>query len=129
MSCPHFYPTESRRGSALLPLGDSWTGQCHADPTHPAQPENTLSCNLGYARGQCCRFPDDAGADAVRFTISHCDATGLLLYYVMERDHHPFAHGPLEYSFAAGFAPIGNLLLLRQATAYVESYQRRKQDA
>jgi len=129
MSCPYFYPTESRGGSALLPLGDSWTGQCHADPDHLEHPENTLSCNLGYARGQCCRFPDDPGPDAVRFTISHHDATGLLLYYVMERDHHPFAHGPLEYSFAAGFGPMSNPLLQRQATAYVESYQRRKQDA
>jgi hypothetical protein len=129
MACPHFYPVESLGGSAMLPLGDSWAGRCCADRDHPEQPENTLSCNLGYARGQCCRFPDDAGADAVRFTISHRDATGLLLYYVMERDHHPFAHGPLEYSFTAGFRPMDNALLQRQATAYVESYQRRKRDA
>jgi hypothetical protein len=129
MSCPHFYPVESLGGSALLPLGDSWTGRCHADPANPQEPQNTLCCNLGYARGQCCRFPDDAGPDAVRFTVSHRDDAGLLLYYVMERDHHPFAHGPLEYSFAGGFRPMSNPLLERQATAYVESYQRRKQDA
>src|SRR5437879_3943223 len=108
MSCPHFYPTESRGGSALLPLGGSWTGDCHADPEHPGPPPNTLSCNLGYARGSCCRFPDDAGPDAVRFTISHHDSTGLLVYYVMERDHHPFAHGPLVYATATGFAPMSN---------------------
>jgi hypothetical protein len=128
MSCPHFYPTESRGGSALLPLLDSWTGLCHADPAHPALPPNTLTCNLGYARGQCARFPNDTSPDAVRFTISHFDANGLLLYYVIERDHHPFAYGPLEYSFTSGFPHITDPLLKQQATAYVKSYQRRKRE-
>ena len=126
MSCPYFYPTESHGGSALLPLGDSWTGLCHADPARPAIPEDALCCNLGYARGQCTRFPDTAGPDAVRFTIAREDSTGVGLYYVIERDHHPFAHGPLEYSYADGLAPLPDALLARQAAAYVESFRRRK---
>jgi hypothetical protein len=128
MSCPHFYPTESARGSALFPLGDSWTGQCHANRAEPVCPDNALACNLGYARGQCARFPDEASADAVRFTISHHDADGLLVYYVMEGNHLPVAHGPLTYAFAGGFAPMTNKLLERQAAAYVESYLRRKRE-
>ena len=71
------------------------------------------------------RHVDDSGPDAVRFTISRSDSTGLLLYFVQERDHHPFAQGPLEYSFAAGFGASVSPLLQRQATAYIESYQRR----
>jgi hypothetical protein len=95
-------------------------------------------CNLGYARETCARFPAGDGPDAVRFTISRCDGATLRLYYVMERDHHPFAHGPLEYSRAArSFAaptasetpPAAQELVLRQAQAYVESYLRRKSEA
>src|SRR5262245_11359060 len=84
MSCPHFYPTESRGGSALFPLLDSWAGLCHANREEPSRPENTLACNLGYARGRCARFTDDGSPDAVRFTISEHNAEGLRLYYVIE---------------------------------------------
>ena len=126
MSCPYFYPTESRGGSALFPLGDRWAGLCHTEPEQPAEPGDAKCCNLGYARGQCARFPDTAGPDAVRFTIAHDDAIGVRLYYVLERDHQPFAHGPLEYSFERGFSPRPEPLLERQALAYVESFRRRK---
>ena len=129
MSCPYFYPTQSRGDSALLPLGDWWQGLCHTDPAQPAEPVDAMCCNLGYARGQCARFPDTAGPDAVRFTIGHDDAAGVRLYYVIERDHHPFAHGPLEYSFQDGFQAPPHGLLERQAVAYVESYRRRKDAA
>ncbi len=125
MSCPYFYPTESRGGSALLPLGDLWAGHCHADPAQPATPADALCCNLGYARGHCARFPDTDGPDAVRFTIARADAAGVALYYVIERDHHPFAHGPLEYSYAEGLPPSPDALLNRQAAAYVDSFRRR----
>jgi hypothetical protein len=46
----------------------------------------------------------------------------------VERDHHPFAHGRLDYSTQTGvFAerPAGEILE-RQAQAYAESYRRRK---
>jgi hypothetical protein len=129
MSCPYFYPTESRGGGALLPLGDSWTGQCRANSSAPIARADTLSCNLGYARGQCERFPDDAGPDAVRFTIARHEPAALHLYYVIERDHHPYAHGPMEYSFQTGFTATVDPTLERQAAAYIESYQRRKRQA
>ena len=129
MSCPYFYPIQSRRGSALLPLGDWWQGLCHTDPALPAEPADSTCCNLGYARGQCSRFPLSAGPDAVRFTIASQEAGAIHLYYVMERDHHPFAHGRLAYSVDGGFQPQPEKMLERQALAYVESFRRRKDAA
>jgi hypothetical protein len=140
MSCPYFDPVAPRfAGSgpetAMLPLGDAWTGICRATPDQPWQPDHaTLGplCNLGYARGTCARFPQGDGPDAVRFAVSSDvssdissdqDAT-IHLYYVIERDHHPFAHGPLEHT-SAGVQGAGPLLA-RQAQAYARSYLRRK---
>ena len=112
----------------MLPLGDFWTGLCTADPAAPRTPLEQSPCNLGYARGRCDLFPQGDGPDAVRFTIaSHGDA-GVGLYYVLERDHHPFAHGPLDYSFTGGVAQLNNPALAIQAGAYVASYLRRKQE-
>ena len=67
----------------------------------------------------------------MRFTISQ-DRDGLIrIYWVVEKDHLPFAHGPLEYSRAdARFKnPDPDVLLAQQAQAYVSSYLRRKEDS
>jgi hypothetical protein len=118
----------------MLPLGDSWAGTCLAVSSSPWQPDEAMLrplCNLGYARGSCRRFPSGDGPDAVRFTISRDEGACLRLYYVVERDHHPFAHGPLEYAVSIGVftgTPLGETLN-RQAQAYVESYLRRKMEA
>jgi len=134
MACPYFYPVEARAGSAMLPLGEWWKGFCHAVPGAPQAESGAAggsgcdtSCNLGYARGKCARFPEGEGPDAVRFTVSSHESTAIRIYYVVERDHYPFAHGRLEYSpAAAGFAaPPETATLARQAQAYVESYLRR----
>jgi hypothetical protein len=139
MACPYFFPTEPRvcantPQQAMLPLGGTWTGFCRAVPEGVRPPEDAIVrslCNLGYARGNCSRFPSDAGPDAVRFTISRDDGEALKLYYVVERDHHPFSHGPLEYSMAReAFAdPSPGETICRQANAYVQSYLRRKMEA
>ena len=119
----------------MLPLGGAWSGVCRAIPGDAWQPEAAdleRRCNLGYARGVCSRFPDDGGPDAIRFTISGDDGAVLRLYYVAERDHHPFAHGPLEYSRAAAAATQPHAChetLDAQATAYAASYLRRKSEA
>lgn len=135
MACPYFYPIEPGLGgtdprSAMLPLGDLWAGDCSAAPGAPPSPGDPalrLLCNMGYARGACPEFPAGDGPDAVRFTVRGADGTGVRLYYVLERDHHPFAHGPLEYSLASrslAAQPSGGSLS-RQAEAYAESYLRR----
>jgi len=137
MACPYFFPVEARAQTgrhAMLPLGDSWDGTCRADPDRPCRPDNpTLRthCNLGYARGNCDRFPASDGPDAVRFTVSGDDGATVRIYAVVERDHHPFAHRPLEYLRAdsAFTAPAADDLMDRQARAYVESYLRRKSEA
>jgi hypothetical protein len=115
----------------MLPLGGEWEGLCRAEPGAPAEPEEAglhSLCNIGYARGVCRRFPSGDGPDAVRFTVRAADEAGLRLYYVVERDHHPFAHGPLEFSRALGALvnPPQGEWLSRQALAYVRSYVRRK---
>ena len=113
----------------MLPLGESWSGFCRALPNQ-AHPVRDACCNLGYARGNCVRFPAGDGPDAVRFTISRHEAAGLHIYYVIERNHQPFAHGAREYSFAARAltAPLEPETLARQAHAYVESYLRRRKE-
>jgi hypothetical protein len=139
MACPHFHAVKPHRQTdnsrtAMLPLGDAWEGTCGAVPDAPCEPdEHTLLslCNMGYARGSCARFPEDDGPDAARFTIAGDDAAGLHLYYVLERDHHPLAHGPLEFSRRddAFIGPVASETACRLGRAYVESYLRRKAEA
>jgi hypothetical protein len=140
MACPYFEPLRPRSRApgagqtAMLPLGDAWSGACRAGPPDAEPPgEHDLhpACNLGYARGRCARFPHRDGPDAVRFSVSADDGGLIRLRYALESDHHPFAHGRLEYSREHGsFAAAPETpVLLRQAAAYVESYLRRKQEA
>lgn len=137
MACPYFYPVTPRNNEhsssqAMLPLADLWAGSCCVVAGRKEQPDESAIrplCNLGYARGVCPRFPaDDAGPDAVRFTVSRDDGARLQLHFVLERDHHPFAHGPLEYAIAdCRFVPaVSEEILCRQAEAYVFSYLQRK---
>lgn len=137
MSCPYFYPVQALGGEAdartpLLPLGNLWSGVCRAVPGQARAPEDPLLrrvCHLGYARGKCLHFPaDDPGPDAVRFSLLRHEGDSLHLYYVLERDHHPFAHGPLEYAIGTGRlveAPPSEIVA-RQAEAYAENYLRRR---
>jgi hypothetical protein len=138
MACPYFYPVEACADGAMLPLGAWWKGVCFAVPGAPLVERVAAgagwcdpNCNLGYARGACARFPEGDGPDAVRFTISSHESAAIHIYYVVERDHHPFAHGRLEYSLApAGLVtPAETATLERQAEAYVESYLRRKEES
>jgi len=141
MACPYFNPVREHTapigyGRLPLPLGDSWMGTCLSAAEPPAEPDAALLhslCHFGYARGRCPRFAaDDPGPDAVRFAITRVALPSLDLCYVLERDHHPFAHGSLSYSLAAGcFVPSGEgaappEIVVRQAEAYVKSYLRRQ---
>ena len=116
-----------------MPLGDTWSGVCRAAPAAEWLPDpHTLQqfCNFGYAREKCGRVPADA-PDAVRFGISK-DRDGTVdIYWVVEKDHLPFAHGPLAYSRAeAEFRTAHpDACVTQQAQAYVRSYLRRKDDS
>ena len=139
MACPYFYPLEPTPlgdpHHAMLPLGNLWRGECRVTPANPARPDDASLrplCNLGYARETCPRFPASPdGPDAVRFTIARDHGSHLQLYYVIERDHHPFAHGPLEYAAGAATlaSPPAGETFQRQAVAYAESYLSRKNEA
>ncbi|HTX35162.1 MAG TPA: hypothetical protein VME43_09075 [Bryobacteraceae bacterium] len=139
MACPYFFPVapdpdRSPAAHAMLPLGDAWSGLCHADPNAPWQPgAETLYplCNIGYARTRCPRFPAGDGPDAVRFSIRAEEGPSLHLYYVVERDHLPFAHGALEYTRPeAELHPAPELAAVTPlARAYVSSYFRRRCEA
>jgi hypothetical protein len=140
MCCPYFdpiAPQHHRSGSAhaTLPLGDTFTGTCRAVPEQPRQPDDSVLrplCNIGYARETCQYFPAaDPGPDAVRFTISRHEGASIGLYYVLERDHQPFAHGPLacatpQLSFSGS---VEGELTSNQARAYLAAYLRRKTEA
>ena len=125
MSCPYFDPVQRRTSAseraAMLPLGDSWSGVCRAAGAAMEPDEVTLNqyCSLGYARGCCGHFPEGDGPDAVRFHIASDDGE-LRIRYVVERNHHPYAHGII----AAGASTAA--VLDRQANAYAESYRWRK---
>jgi hypothetical protein len=139
VACPYFQAVEprcqtDRSRSAMLPLGDAWDGVCRVNPDSPWQPDEVTllsRCNMGYARGCCARFPLDEGPDAVRFTIAADSPESLRVYYVLERDHHPWSHGPLEFSRAdASFeSDPANDAMLGLARAYVRSYLRRISEA
>jgi hypothetical protein len=136
MACPYFYPIERFDEKAWtkhprLPLGDPYTGFCHADPMREWIPDGeTLRerCNLGSAR-TCKRFPKEQGPDAVRFSITSDQDNVLKIFFVRERDHATVDHGVLEYQggrFLNGSDP--SELLRKQARAYAESYLRRKNE-
>jgi hypothetical protein len=131
VSCPCFSPTHPRSRDSgskyTLPLGDSFAGLCLADPSHPAEPDESrlALCNLGYARGECPHVPAGS-ADAVRFALSSDDGQSLQIYYVIERGHHPVEHGLLIYSTAARtIAPDAASPLPEQVAAYAASYLHR----
>jgi hypothetical protein len=138
MACPYFFPVApdpaSAPAHATLPLGDAWSGLCCADPSQPFQPGvETLYpiCNIGYARSRCARFPGGDAPDAVRFCIAAETGASLQLYYVVERDHLPLAHGPLEYSrHDATLQPEPAIAAVTHlAKAYVASYFHRQANA
>jgi hypothetical protein len=137
MACPWFYPVEylnRAAGTRLpLPLGDKWSGVCHAASETGWTPEaETIDrlCNFGYAGGKCPRFPGE-GPDAVRFSISKDQDGVIRLLWVVEKNHLPFAHGRLDYVRADERfqSPHPDARIAQQANAYVSSYLRRKGDS
>ena len=142
MPCPFFLPLrrvdESGRWehAPRWPLIDLYFGVCRAPsknvPGEVIEADESIQrdlCNCGYARGRCDRFPDDATADAVRFSVVS-EAEGVLrIIWVVEREHVPVEHRELEYSVASGafVEPPSSDIVLAQARAFVESYLRLAQ--
>jgi len=116
---------------ARLPLGDGFDGVCRADREreyHPAAELLQQYCNLGYARRRCPRFPEEAGPDAVRFSVCGEAQGAIHLGYALEKDHRPHRCGSLVYDEARRefLTPPAEPILDRQAKAYSGSYLRRR---
>ena len=149
MTCPYFMPLEKLENGkwphpARLPLGGGWTGHCTA-PGHegqlPSQDVVEAFCNLGYAT-TCAWTPEHRSCDAVRFAVAaSLDARGarksfageapvrlLRLSYVCERDHHPSAHGELEFDLARATWVVrhDDPRIQKMAECFLESYLQKK---
>jgi hypothetical protein len=98
MACPFFFPVgpgnfPDRPVPARTPLGALFQGECHASPGLAFEPDPGTQyafCNFGYGRGICPNFPENAPADAVRFTLTPGGTTPL---YVLERYCAPVESG------------------------------------
>lgn len=123
MACPFFKPSREREWSyGRAPLGGLFHGDCDRQ-SGAGEPQ---LCNFGYARGSCRHFPDDAMADAVRFSVSGTERGVLCVVWVLERDHAPMEHGTLEYRESTReFVEPPQGVLAVQARAFVENYLRR----
>ena len=94
-----------------MPLKQAWKGVCVAPGFASHEPEETEQrefCNTGYARGRCGRFPLNAEADAVRFSVG-CDGA---IVYILEKDHSPVRHGTVTDQLESP--------LLEQAKAFLD---------
>jgi len=93
-----------------LPLIDAWQGLCTLGGSVPEETEQREVCNTGYARGRCSRFPENAEADAVRFSAGSDNR----IIWVLEKDHAPLRFGNYPQEDLAS-------TLQAQARAYLES--------
>lgn len=133
MACPFFAPSRRLENTGWVrppryPLGDLFSGTCHADAPNLTEDHHDDCCNFGYARGRCNRFPGGTAADAVRFTVTDDASTKVSLVYVVEKDHAPTEFGTLEYAVdeARLDGPVISDVLVQQARAFIESYLRRR---
>ena len=86
-------------------------------------------CNQGYARGQCPHFPAQGNApDAARFSVVRDRDNLVRIGWALEKDHHHFQHGTLEYCHEKSVFTVSyeDELIQCQAQAYLNSYLRRK---
>ena len=138
MACPYFYPKGLLDASGWvaaprLPLGDAYSGECRASEIafQPDETRTRQTCNVGYARRCCDRFPRESQSDAVRFHVAEDSGERIRLQYIFEKECWPGAHGVLDYSVnehqLAGDNTDG--ILRTQAGVFLESYLRRRDES
>lgn len=135
MACPYFMPKHRCEiglwfHPARLPLGGGWHGSCTAPGHEQVQltPDELRDfCNLGYAAG-CARLPEQRPWDAIRFSIAREGNSQVVMTYVCEINHHPGAHGTLEYDVSARtwMNSHPDPRVQKMAECYLESYLLRK---
>lgn len=133
MACPFFHPEVPIADWPFhprAPLGLPYDGICSATGARPAASIVRECCNFGYARGRCPSFPEDAAADAHRFTAWEMDG-GLRVVWVVERDYAPVEHGEFEWRPDADpLAGVAEEQLLVQGCAFARwVWMRARQEA
>jgi hypothetical protein len=133
VACPFFAPSRRLENTVWIrppryPLGDLFSGTCHASASSLTEGRLDECCNFGYARGRCDRFPGGSAPDAVRFSVTDDTAERLLVVYVVEKEHAPVEHGTLEYAVEDARLDGAYLseVLAQQARAFLESYLSRR---
>ena len=127
MACPYFFPLRILEPgewdpAPRMPLGATFSGECRLKASvqpepGDSQPTKQLDlCNSGYARGLCPRFPANAPADAVRFSLLISVDE---IIYILEKDHAPLEHGRLGLDRLDG-----DTTLLAQARAFVGAHRK-----
>jgi hypothetical protein len=127
VACPFFLPVHQIGPgpwdpAPRMPLGDTWAGECRSTSAAytPGEAELRDMCNVGYVRGRCSRFPESAGADAVRFSLARgADNPETHVRFVFEKDHSPTEFGEI------GPATDGREVLNGQARVFLESHPDR----
>jgi len=134
MACPYFYPVAPLDTSPWsvpprLPLGDAYAGFCRA-PGVAEQPDETrlrAVCNVGYGRHSCEQFPASSASDAIRFHVVADQGDLIRIQFVFEKECWPAERGEFDYTDALGVAVnLPDEILRRQASAFIESYVKRR---
>jgi len=131
VACPYFRPETPIADWPFpprAPLGQPYDGICSAAGSRPPASTVRECCNFGYVRGRCPSFPEDARADAHRFTAWESNG-GLRVVWVVERDYQPVEYGEFEWRPDAdpprGAAPVEILI---QGCAFARWAWRRARD-
>jgi hypothetical protein len=85
------------------------------------------SCNHGYSRGACQRFPLTEDRSALRYTLLRRTSEQLEILCIEEHDHAPGRHYALFYAISEATlaSEACNEAVRAQATAFCRSYLAR----
>lgn len=84
---------------------------------------------MGYGRHSCEQFPASSKVDAIRFHVAKDEGELIRIQYVLEQECWPGERGEFDYNAAHGLRKIADDTLRRQASAFVESYLKRRAQA
>ena len=128
MACLFFEPlapvAEPQFRNGRLPLIEEHLGTCHAGTT--PTPASGPTCNHGYARGECERFPSTQPSSALRYTVRPGAPGELELLCIVEESHSPVRTTRLHFSieFDRLMESDVTTCMASQAVAFCRAYLR-----
>jgi len=136
VACPFFLPTGPFQDSSWatpprLPLGEACRGVCRTgdDLFEPAENILRSFCNRGYGKYGCPRFPANAAADALRYSLESDRDGVLVIQYIYEHEYGPVRHGRLEYRAGVMEGELDDPVARAQALMFAEGLVKRKATA